>query len=106
MKQHKHALMAFITEYGIFLVLFLGVCAFLLFGLQQAALQQRQEAKRLAEESILRGVITCYALEGFYPPSYAYLEENYGVHVNEEQFDVFYDIFASNIMPDITVVEK
>lgn len=96
----------FLGGYGIFAVLFTAAAVFLTMGLQQAARQERLEEKRLAEESIRRGVITCYALEGVYPPDYEYLEENYGIQVDEEKFTVFYEIFASNIMPDITVVEK
>jgi len=47
--------------------------------------------------------VQCYAIEGRYPPSVAYLEENYGVKIDRERFDVFYEGFASNIMPSITV---
>lgn len=92
--------------YAVFAVLFITAAVFIITGVQQAARQERQEEKRLAEESIRRGVITCYALEGVYPPCYEYLKENYGIQIDEEKFTVFYEIFASNIMPDITVVEK
>lgn len=96
----------FLGGYAVFAALFLMTVIFMTAGLQQAAMQEREEEKRLAEESVRRGVITCYALEGVYPPDYAYLKQNYGVQVNEEKFSVFYEVFASNIMPDITVVEK
>ena len=33
-----------------------------------------------------------------------YLEENYGVQIDHDKYNVFYDGFASNIMPDITVI--
>ena len=46
----------------------------------------------------------CYAIEGRYPPSIEYLEEHYGVMINRKKYNVFYDGFASNVMPDITVV--
>ena len=61
---------------------------------------------RIAEESILRGAVSCYAVEGFYPPDYDYLKEHYGIRVDEDKYDVFYSVFASNMMPDVTVVEK
>ena len=50
--------------------------------------------------------MACYAAEGVYPPDLAYLEEHYGVQINEKHFAVYYDAFASNMMPDITVLEK
>ena len=45
----------------------------------------------------------CYAIEGRYPPSVDYLEENYGILIDRDKYDVFYSGFASNFMPDITV---
>ena len=44
------------------------------------------------------------AIEGRYPPSVEYLEENYGVQIDHDKYNVFYDGFASNIMPEITVI--
>jgi hypothetical protein len=93
-------------EYGISLVLFGVIAAFCIGGMQSAEQKQKAEALRIAEESIMRGAVSCYALEGFYPPDYEYLKENYGIRVNEEKYTVFYSVFASNMMPDITVVEK
>lgn len=95
-----------IKEYSLSLCLFFAVGGFVLFGLHQAKTVQQQEALRIAKESILRGAIRCYALEGVYPPSYDYLKENYGIQIDEEKYTVFYDIFASNMMPDVTVIEK
>lgn len=37
-----------------------------------------KEAESL-HDSILRSAVQCYALEGFYPESLDYLEENYGI---------------------------
>ena len=48
------------------------------------------------------GVDQCYAIEGRYPPSVEYLEENYAVQINRKKYNVFYDGFASNVMPEIT----
>ncbi len=49
--------------------------------------------------------MSCYAIEGRYPESYAYIRDHYGVRVNEDKFYVDYRIFASNIMPDISIWE-
>lgn len=55
--------------------------------------------------SISHGSVQCYAIEGRYPPSVEYLEENYGIQIDRKRYSVFYSGFASNVMPDITVVE-
>ena len=50
--------------------------------------------------------MTCYATEGIYPPTMDYLEQNYGVLIDDEYYTVFYEIFADNIMPTVTVIAK
>jgi len=57
------------------------------------------------ELAVRRSAVACYAAEGIYPPTLDYLVEHYGVQI-EDQYIVYYDIFASNLMPDITVLEK
>ena len=34
-----------------------------------------------------------------------YLVENYDVQINTERFTVKYELYASNLMPDITVLD-
>ena len=65
-----------------------------------------EEGRLRLEESIRRAAVTCYAVEGIYPPDLAYLQEHYGIQVNEERYYVFYEVFGSNMMPDITVLER
>ena len=65
-----------------------------------------EEGRLQLEESIRRAAVTCYAVEGIYPPDLAYLREQYGIQVDEDRYDVFYEVFGSNIMPDITVLER
>ena len=106
MKKRENRVLSCLAEYGISFVLFGVIAAFCFMGLQSAEVKQQEEALRIAEESILRGAVRCYAQEGMYPPDYEYLKENYGIRVDEEKFTVFYSVFASNMMPDVTVIEK
>ena len=64
-----------------------------------------EEGRLLAEQAVRRAAVSCYAVEGAYPESYEYLKEHYGAMVDEENYAVFYEVFASNIMPDITVIQ-
>ncbi len=102
----KNKKMPFGIENIIFVIIFAVIAVSTVTSVRQIHIKQQAEALRSAEETILKGVITCYALEGSYPSSYEYLKENYGISVDENRFNVFYDIFASNIMPDVTVIEK
>lgn len=65
-----------------------------------------EEDMRQLEETLRRGCAACYAAEGAYPPSVDYLEEHYGVQIDEARYTVMYSAFAENLMPDITVLEN
>ena len=60
---------------------------------------QGDEGRQQLEDSLRR------AAEGIYPPTLSYLEEHYGIQIDRDRYAVFYDIFAENLMPGITVVE-
>lgn len=64
------------------------------------------EAKARLEEAIRRGCTACYAAEGRYPESLDYLEERYGLQIDQEHYAVFYEPFGANLMPDFTVLER
>lgn len=67
---------------------------------------QQQEYLSQLEDALRRSCVACYAVEGRYPPSVDYLESHYGLQINHEQYIIHYTIFAENLMPDITVLEK
>lgn len=85
---------------------FLAAVLWLVTAVSDLASGQDEEAMQQLEESLRRSAVACYAAEGVYPPDLAYLEEHYGVQIDEKRFVVYYDAFASNMMPDITVLEK
>lgn len=64
------------------------------------------EALSLARQSVQRAAVQCYALEGAYPVDLGYLEEHYGVAVDDGRYFVDYRYVASNLMPDITVLPR
>lgn len=67
--------------------------------------QVRQGTRQL-EDAIRKAAVACYAAEGVYPPNLEYLTEHYGVRIQEGRYTVYYEIFADNLMPEITVLEK
>lgn len=74
-------------------------------GISNLKQGQNDESRAHLEQSIRRSAVACYAAEGIYPPDLAYLEEHYGLQINYDRYAVFYEVFAENLMPDITVVE-
>lgn len=67
---------------------------------------QRARGRQRLEDSVRRTAVTCYAAEGFYPPSVDYMETNWGLQYDQDRYIVRYEVFASNLMPQITVLEK
>ena len=66
---------------------------------------QEGESLKQLENSVRKAVMTCYATEGVYPPGVDYLEDHYGIQIDHDRFNVFYEIFGDNVMPQITVME-
>lgn len=93
-----------LSGYLLSALLFLAVLFFFLFGVR--AMESRSEEESLASlrNAVQRACVQCYAIEGRYPPSVEYLEEHYGVVIDRNRYHVFYDGWASNVMPDITVL--
>ncbi len=60
----------------------------------------------LLRQSARRSVVQCYAIEGTYPESIEYLEKHYGLDYNHDKYFIDYEVFASNVMPNVEVYEK
>ena len=75
-------------------------------GVREAAEVSDREGLRMAEQAVRQAAVSVYALEGAYPATYVDLKAYSGIAVDEERYVVFYEIFASNIMPEITVIER
>ena len=75
-------------------------------GLFNLETDRQSEGKRQLEDAVRRSAVACYAAEGIYPPNLEYLEEHYGIQVDRERYTVVYEVFASNLMPDVTVLEN
>ena len=106
MRKRYHKSRGFWASTLLGLALFAAAAAWMLQGVRQAARVSDEEELRMAEQAVRQAAVSCYALEGAYPASYADLKQRSGVAVDEERYIVFYEIFASNIMPDVTVLER
>lgn len=58
------------------------------------------------EDTIEQYAVACYATEGSYPPDLKYLQDHYGLILDEELYIYEYEIFGSNVMPIVTVLER
>lgn len=106
MKKRKYANRGAWIPLILGLLLFAAVAVWMVRGVQEAAQVSDQEGLRMAQEAVERAVVSCYSLEGVYPATYEDLKAKSGLAIDEEKYIVFYDIFASNIRPSVTVVER
>lgn len=61
------------------------------------------EEKQLLREQVQQAAVSCYASEGRFPQTLSHLVDNYGLIYDQERYLIWYDAFASNVMPDIDV---
>ena len=83
---------------GLLLSFLLLLAAVAAFGTGSLGFLNRtgERSQETLRKAIARGCVQCYAIEGRYPPSV--------VQIDHDKYNVFYDGFASNIMPEITVI--
>ena len=87
-------------------VLVLLVAAWFVISLGSLSAGQAREGTEQLETALRRAAVACYAAEGIYPPTASYLTEHYGIQIDEDRYAVFYEVFADNLMPEITVIER
>ena len=89
-----------------------SVCIFVLIlflfvqGISSLSTSTIQRQRESLENAIMRNVTYCYTVEGAYPESLDYLKNHYGLMYDEDLFFVDYHISGSNILPDVTIIEK
>lgn len=89
---------------GMLLVLALVVA--MVAGVSRLESGRQALGRERLEEALRRTAVSCYACEGAYPPNVAYMQEHYGLQYDSAAYTVRYELFASNLMPDITVLEN
>lgn len=90
-------------NYIVSLVVFCCILSAFVYAVSGISKRSVEEGAATLQNAIKRASVQCYAIEGRYPSSVNYLVKNYGIQIDEDKYAVFYDGFASNIMPDITV---
>lgn len=105
MKKHYHRKTGWVPVV-LGLLLFTAVAVWMVHGVREAAAVSDREGLHMAEQAIRQAAVSCYALEGSYPATYQDLISRSGIVIDEDKYIVFYEIFASNIFPEITVLQR
>lgn len=83
-----------------------GVLVLFLLGMHQLEQGHRAADLENLKNALRRTAAACYAVEGAYPPDVDYMRRHYGLQYDESRFFVDYELTASNLMPQITVLER
>ena len=101
-RKQKHPMPKLALSVGVF-----ALTALLFFqGISSISEGTRERQKESLENAVMRSITHCYAVEGTYPSSLEYLKENYGLTYDETVFFVDYQTIGSNILPDVTIIER
>lgn len=82
------------------------VLAVFILGISRVSKQTDAQAMQTLEQALNRGIIHCYTIEGSYPENLQYLKDHYGLTYDEERFFVDYQVLGSNIIPEITIIDR
>ncbi|NLD20549.1 MAG: hypothetical protein GX663_09980 [Clostridiales bacterium] len=100
-KEKNHTYMKFTLSLCVFLIILL----LFFYGMDSLSKDTTERQMEGLETSLRDTVTYCYAVEGSYPESVKYMEDNYGLTYDEAKFYVGYRTLGANILPDITVIE-
>lgn len=88
------------------LLIFFGCAGLVTYGMDSMSSRSLAEQKQNLEDAVWRGVTQCYAVEGRYPEDLEYLQTEYGLQYDSDTFFVDYQVIGSNMLPDITIIER
>ena len=87
-------------------VVFLGLVVLFSSLLSGAGKSADHKQLTLLENAIRNAAVTSYAIDGHYPASLDDIVAEYGVIIDDSRFIVRYNVFAANVMPEISVIVK
>ncbi|MFQ6794125.1 hypothetical protein [Thomasclavelia sp.] len=77
-----------------------------IYSFDQAFNYSRKEDLTRIEDTINQLCLKCYSIEGRYPPNIEYLKENYGLLLNEDDYQIVYYYEGDNLKPLVEVWQK
>lgn len=85
------------------ILLFGCLAGYFIYGFSDVSGSLDRQQKDALQKVIQEAMVSCYAIEGCYPPSLSYLEEHYGIVVDYNKFIVDYQTPGSNVKPGVQI---
>lgn len=87
-------------------VIVVAIFAAIAYTMSVAMSQAHEQAVVSVRESVLNAAKQCCSVEGSYPASLDYLERNYGLVINHDDYMISYEWFADNVIPSVVVTAR
>lgn len=98
-KHYASSIKFSILVFALLLIYFVSA----LKGISKDTLDRQEQS---LSSAINRAIVSCYCVEGTYPPSLDYLIDHYGIIYDKSAFFIDYQAIGSNIYPDVTIIRK
>lgn len=98
-KLHISPLMLTVCVFAIFIGIFI-------YSISTVDTSNNERQEEILMSALERDIMHCYALEGYYPPSLAYIEEHYGLIYDKDEYIVDYRPIGNNIYPNLAIIKK
>ncbi len=92
------------TRYIISFVVFILFWIIIYRGMDSVDSAGQDLGVKALSDALTRSLTHSYATTGAYPTSIEEVQERYGIQIDENKYIVHYEAFASNIMPDISII--
>lgn len=97
------------TRRNRFIALAVFVCALLValgILLNMIFASAKDQGAASIRSTILDAAMQCAAIEGSFPTNLAYLEDNYDLRVNHDDYVIIYEVLASHTVPSVVVMPR
>lgn len=88
------------------LLCFCAIVLLTVYGMNRINRGNTRRQERALKRAVNWDITLCYAWEGRYPPSAAYLSTHYGLMYDRRAFTVKVQRRGANIRPDVVVIPK
>ena len=84
----------------------IAVFVFFLYMLGNISDDTKARQEESLNSALNRAIVSCYCVEGTYPPNLEYMVEHYGLTYDKDSFFIDYRPEGSNIYPEVVVIRK
>ena len=87
-------------------VIFIAIFVFFLYMLGNISEDTKARQEESLNSAVHRCIVSCYCVEGTYPPSLDYMVQHYGLTYDKSSFFIDYRPEGANIYPEVAIIRK